>query len=976
MSGEIPIQGTLAPNGAFPIIDGDAVIPWHGAVVQYIYARTTGNDSTGDGTLANPYLTVDRALEDVPSFINGVKYIIDMTGLIGANAWRPDGTRLQLPARVRLGANDAPRETYTNPDFARFDSLADVNFQAVPSLDPTGGLLGVFGVDYNQSHDVETGIVTLNDLTGTKNWPVNGLVGKLVAGSVAAALGKIVSNTANTIVVAANHVPFNTNNPGVYNLTGEIKPQDSATFAAIELVGGASVSLKGLIISKNNHGGTIGNALTVGNAAWAGLQGCDINGISLAASAPGIDPNFVATFDGCYVTGVVDTSGSGIFSNCFFDSIGAFFKLLPIDGAITFNTVYAKNCAPLGNTSITNNYSSPEVPFEFGDWNIEGCLVEGATSHGIQCLGGRVHIGAYHCVSAAGSAVYGRDSSVIAFGQRIKSETAGVARYGLEIADGVRAHGMAVGDGVQFGLSGTLGDLKVGTLPPRTLADFTTNAPIGRQIDYNDLSAFTFPADGSNGIVGPTGKHATGAIMWVQSESTFAQMLSIINAVVAQRGQAVVYMDDGGTFDAFVFDTPANLDRVKFVGVSQYSSMTVTFAAGFQLLGTRMDFTNCNITTQTTIWDSANFPPGSYIDWRFDMSEMVLDIGAPPVAIVDLAYIILEKTGGLAADTQFPSTQGPLFQINDGGFFNMWMYSQSAVQAGCFGLTPAATGASLFFGWDDTCDYDTVSYPDHPLEAGIELTRSLVGSQNTVVWTPADDWLTIIHPRLVAAVDMFGSATLLITGGAVMNTPVNLDNVQIVGITPSATISIEPGFSLLGAGNLHAKDITIDVRATLFSGDGAFWDFDNAQLQQVSGFTEPALICNNANVTLRNGASMLGAKNFLGVTLCVAVQLSDGGGIFFSMRSQSMIDLSTVGAALGATSVSLSLNAIDSTCLAPTTGYAPEITFAVGPLGNVAFAPYTPTAGLFSDPQPTTAEDALNRIAALVKTLNGGTPIP
>jgi len=37
---------------------------------------------------------------------------------------------------------------------------------------------------------------------------------------------------------------------------------------------------------------------------------------------------------------------------------------------------------------------------------------------------------------------------------------------------------------------------------------------------------------------------------------------------------------------------------------------------------------------------------------------------------------------------------------------------------------------------------------------------------------------------------------------------------------------------------------------------------------------------------------------------------------------------------------------------------------------------YTPTAGLFESPAPTTIAQALNRMAALLKTLNSDTEIP
>ena len=48
----------------------------YGAVVP-IYVATTGNDSTGAGTVGNPYLTIGRALQDVPVFVSQ-QYVIHL----------------------------------------------------------------------------------------------------------------------------------------------------------------------------------------------------------------------------------------------------------------------------------------------------------------------------------------------------------------------------------------------------------------------------------------------------------------------------------------------------------------------------------------------------------------------------------------------------------------------------------------------------------------------------------------------------------------------------------------------------------------------------------------------------------------------------------------------------------------------------------------------------------------------------------
>jgi len=52
------------------------------AVENTIYARLTGNDTSGKGTLAKPYRTFARAIQDVPLVIAaGVSFVVDITGI-------------------------------------------------------------------------------------------------------------------------------------------------------------------------------------------------------------------------------------------------------------------------------------------------------------------------------------------------------------------------------------------------------------------------------------------------------------------------------------------------------------------------------------------------------------------------------------------------------------------------------------------------------------------------------------------------------------------------------------------------------------------------------------------------------------------------------------------------------------------------------------------------------------------------------
>lgn len=79
-TGDVGATGPTGPAGEIP---GAAPFPAGLApVTTTIFARTTGSDATGNGTLGNPYRTFARAILDVPLFINaGFRFIVDITNI-------------------------------------------------------------------------------------------------------------------------------------------------------------------------------------------------------------------------------------------------------------------------------------------------------------------------------------------------------------------------------------------------------------------------------------------------------------------------------------------------------------------------------------------------------------------------------------------------------------------------------------------------------------------------------------------------------------------------------------------------------------------------------------------------------------------------------------------------------------------------------------------------------------------------------
>lgn len=783
-----------APGAVGPAGDG-ANPAWDNGSVSKLYVRTTGDDATGDGTAAKPFRTPERALEEIPSLIYGTKHIIDITGLVGADAWRPTIARTMLPGRARLGSADKFIESYVNTDFAAFNVVADVTYQAVPSLDAAGGLLGAFGVGYSQTHDTQTGNVTIHDLTGRKNWTANALVGKLYAGSNGGELGFIVANTADSITVAANHIPFSSNNPGVYNLTGEIKPQDGA-LATVQVAGGASVSLKGLKVSKNNIGGPVGNALSVGNIPWLNLQGCDVAGLALGGGSNS-DPNGSNQFDGCRITGVIDTSGSGEFANCFFSGVAAIIRLYVGLSSIKLLGGYAKGCAPLGGTLQSQMYGQAEAPFDPSDWLIEGIVVEGALGNAVQCFDGRLHIGAFHCISAAGSAVYGSGGS-ITFGQRIASDAAGVTRYGLELENGCTARGFDVGDGVSFNLQGTLGDLKIGGRAARALADLRANAPIGREVSLDDLSSFTFPTDGSNGTVGPTGQHGTGTIAWT-SDRTWSEILPLINAVVAQDGCAIVYVDDDRSGTPFVIDAPANLDRVRFIGATSLHMNKLHLVAPFVLQGSRLWAEDIDATCFDTIWTQTGGRPP--LDLYITNGGLAMDATATaPAFILDAAAphaIGVNKAGYVQS-----SGAHPVFALQQGASLGVNLYSQSSIDPSALGFDSGATAATVNVAGDAT------TFPLTGATAGITVNPIALGDASLLPYSPANsgDWTEGAPFQAADALDKLAARVSGASLPSILYSPVQIALAGVVTsqiatvVSASGTFTVGVKFSMLRGG--------------------------------------------------------------------------------------------------------------------------------------------------------------------------------
>jgi hypothetical protein len=166
-------------------VGNEPPIPPFTATQLIIYANATGNDTTGTGTEAKPYRTLQRAVRDVPPFIPpSVQYFINITNL-GDEVLPPD---YALPAWV--GSR------------AFFDSnvMIVADQEPVRSLSPAARTVTVTAASANYT----TKTIQVTD--ASQNWAPDSLKGQFLSfGDPADPLISVVySNTNNTLFVSGN----------------------------------------------------------------------------------------------------------------------------------------------------------------------------------------------------------------------------------------------------------------------------------------------------------------------------------------------------------------------------------------------------------------------------------------------------------------------------------------------------------------------------------------------------------------------------------------------------------------------------------------------------------------------------------------------------------------------------------------------------------------------------------------------------
>ena len=429
--------------------------------VVTIYARTTGSDATGDGTtIPTAYRTFQRAIRDVPHVIPpATQYVVDITGITEV---LPAGYQL-LP--INSGARQVPP---TPPLPFRFG--VPLTIRATPQPASTIPLADTTILPgYTVTAEPGSGLATINVVPPRPSWAGDSLKGKFLTGSVSALTGSaIYGSNANQIFVANNVASI----PLAQTLS-IVEP--SAHLDAVDtfrIVGCNSINLQGLrLTTQNPSTAAFIAALEITECSQPITELCDIDG--LFATMVGLQVlnsasvlrqhavNFEGaswTPDRCLVLGIPATSFvfghfQG-FRRTVFDGILASLTDPPVFLANTFGGILSGGWEFL--TCLFKNGVAPNGALfaRGGSWNLQDVVINGYSADAIRVQG---------AVQLAMTNVTG----------------AGNGGFGVRVNDG--GYVRVTSDATL--VMGALGDMKVGTRPVRTWADFRAVAPIKNEYD-------------------------------------------------------------------------------------------------------------------------------------------------------------------------------------------------------------------------------------------------------------------------------------------------------------------------------------------------------------------------------------------------------------------------------------------------------------------------------------------------------------
>jgi hypothetical protein len=456
-----------------------------------IYARITGSDATGNGSLATPYLTLQRAVRDVPEILPpGVRYIVDVTGITEV-----------LPADYTLPAWKTPRTIAVDVGSQWFLFATAVGIQAIPQLmaaiSPADATIA--GADILSAVPVAvSGLIRLTLNVARASWAANALKGKFVVGATGGGENAvIIESTNNSILLATNTAlttPILVMEPSAHisgSNTPGIVPSGGGA-GSLRAFNTDSLSFSGLEVT--NTGGLANPGLACVGVGEIAVQMCKLQSPNVDMATRAISRLVRDWIIGTPFLGGYCTVQAGLMDAC----TGGIFSIAP--SLPSFRVQCFDACDPIEVLSSLPGYGAG-IPTATPFMGFLNCIVRntpGATGDGIRFHGSR---GRFNKLDVYGC---GRDGIAATLGsgvlELLSCGTTGAANTGIgvHVDDGmfVKVDAVTSAAGTPPP-NGTAGQMKVGDGAARTWANFLSGAD-GRPVD-NEYDITAAAATGATG---------------------------------------------------------------------------------------------------------------------------------------------------------------------------------------------------------------------------------------------------------------------------------------------------------------------------------------------------------------------------------------------------------------------------------------------------------------------------------------------
>lgn len=433
---------SLSFTNAFQTLSVDHLSVTKSAILEtrVIYARSTGNDANGDGSLANPYRTFVRAIQDLPVFSNNTIWYIDITG-IGVETLTE---KFYMPP---FSAAFTERLVVSPPIYLHYIIESALNIVAVPTT------LVTFTPTATATHST-TDQRTYTD--NSKNWTADQFKGKFLIGSAGAETAVIYANDNDTLFTTH---PSNFTSPLTI-----VEPSAELSFGptvdtywegafAMQSVS-ASVTFGGIKFSRNS---VAGRTVIINSKGIVNCTLCDFQDLSLLYGGG------YTVFDANRVGVSFAQDGVGLTMRyAFFD--GSTFEAHG-DGAVGTDFWFSCRFEEMLNALGHGGNNEAEMAYHF-----KKCSTISGTTNGFVYRGGaRSRIESCEIVDCAASAILAESPGYL---RVIGTVGTGNVGYGLEVTNGSQ---------VQIDSAtlvvGTISDVKVGVLPAEDWATFRTGFP-------------------------------------------------------------------------------------------------------------------------------------------------------------------------------------------------------------------------------------------------------------------------------------------------------------------------------------------------------------------------------------------------------------------------------------------------------------------------------------------------------------------